>query len=240
MRFTSSPTRSIRPRRLHAPPPKPSYGRDGLARRGQRRHRRRDAAQPRTSSISARAPASAAAPSRTPRNLYQEFGAGPDGRHADLRTRLYRRGARRLGDGRALHRGPDVRRLPVRGGRPDRRCRRRSCATCRTARCRRRWSSASAPARCARPGRTTPAPTTRSGRISRASSSAFPSTPADAKGLMKTALRAADPVMMLEIEGAVRRRRGRCRTASISSRSASHGSPAQGRTSPSPAPDSSC
>ena len=42
---------------------------------------------------------------------------------------------------------------------------------------RRRWSSASAPARCARPGRTIPAPITRSGRISRASSSACPRPP---------------------------------------------------------------
>ena len=54
------------------------------------------------------------------KNLYQEFGAGAHGRHADLRARLHRRGARRVGDGRALHRRPHVRRLPVRGGRPDR------------------------------------------------------------------------------------------------------------------------
>ncbi len=44
----------------------------------------------------------------------------PDGRHADFRAWFYRRCARRFGDGGALHRRPDVRRLPVRGGRPDR------------------------------------------------------------------------------------------------------------------------
>ena len=42
------------------------------------------------------------------------------------------------------------------------------------------------------------------------------------------AARRATRCIMLESEGAVRRRRGRCRTASISSRSASRASPAQG------------
>ena len=52
----------------------------------------------------------------------------------------------------------------------------------------------------------------------------LPSTPADAKGLMKTALRAADPVIMLETQGPVRIEGPVPDGRRISSRSASHGS----------------
>ena len=57
---------------------------------------------------------------------------------------------------------------------------------------------------CAAPARTTAAPIIRCGRMCPGLIVCVPSTPADAKGLMKTALRAADPVIMLETEGAVR------------------------------------
>ena len=67
--------RSAQPGRgARAAPDEPRRAETGLARRGARRHRRGDAAQPGTSSISAKAPASAAAPSRIPRGSGQEFG----------------------------------------------------------------------------------------------------------------------------------------------------------------------
>ena len=68
----------------------------------------------------------------------------------------------------------------------------------------------------------------------------MPSTPADAKGLMKTALRAGDPVIMLETEGAVRQPRTGAGGRAFRARSAWRASRGRGATSPSPPPASSC
>ena len=62
----------------------------------------------------------------------------------------------------------------------------------------RRSSFASAWAPCAAPVRTIAAPIIRCGRTVPGLIVCVPSNPADAKGLMKTALRASDPVLMLE------------------------------------------
>ena len=64
----------------------------------------------------------------------------------------------------------------------------------------------------------------------------LPSNPADAKGLMKTALRAGDPVMMLETQGPVRQQGTGARRASIWCPSAWRGSRVRARTSRSPRP----
>ena len=93
---------------------------DGLARRGARRHRRGDAARIRTSSISARAPASAAAPSRIPRASGRS--SAPT-RMVD--TPISEQGftGAAIGasaTGTRVDRRPDVRRFHVRGGRADR------------------------------------------------------------------------------------------------------------------------
>ncbi len=123
--------------------------------------------------------------------------SGADGRHADLRARLHRRFAGRFGHGRALHRGPDVRRLPVRGRRPD------------------RPAGGEAALHVERPDAGADGIRVGSGAVRSAGPHhsgtyhpvwahipgmivCMPSTPADAKGLMKTALRASDPVLMLE------------------------------------------
>jgi len=60
------------------------------------------------------------------------------------------------------------------------------------------WWCASAQAQCARQGRITPAPITRVWAHIPGLIVCLPSNPADAKGLMKTALNARDPVLMLE------------------------------------------
>ena len=112
--------RSDQPARRAEAGPAHEVRRDLLARRRARRHRRGDAARTRTSCITAKAPASAAAPSRTPRGCTAEFGARADGRHADQRAWLHRRRPRRLRHRPARDRRPDVRRFPVRGRRPDR------------------------------------------------------------------------------------------------------------------------
>ena len=147
--------------------------RDRLARRRARRHRRGDAAQRRHHLFRRRH-------GRARRHLraHQESLPGvrgrPHGRHADLRARLHRRVARRIGDRRALHRRPDVRRLPVRGRRPD-----RAAGGQAALHVQRPDDRADGDPRRRRRGalrraRTTPAPTIRSGRISPASSSACP------------------------------------------------------------------
>ena len=53
------------------------------------------------------------------KNLWQEFGAHADDRHADRRARFHRRRHRRLGQRLPGGGRPDVRRLPLRGRQPD-------------------------------------------------------------------------------------------------------------------------